>query len=164
LAEVRWLELRKERTQISMRFVAVGHGNKTLCFDLLTILGSPAAVSIAQRKLQALGVSREIYQNANILLGRRVWLNLKEEIYNGKTQLKVDINKSELAGYEPAKDATPPPARPRTPPAPAPTPPPEPNLLNCVIPIDWSAEPPKGVSIKKWLEESSDTREVDDVD
>jgi hypothetical protein len=102
LAEVRWLEQRNNRTQVLLRFVAVGCGNKTLCFDLLQLRGDSRAVSIALKKLLALGVQRGSGVDINFVLGRRVWLNLKHEIYRGNTQLKVDIYKSELAGYEAA--------------------------------------------------------------
>lgn len=60
----------------------------TLCFDILMMEGKGAGIGLA--KLQALGIPKGTADvSAQDLIGRRAWVNVDSQTYDGKTHLKV---------------------------------------------------------------------------
>ena len=75
-------------------------GGKSLCFDILMLNGKGVRIGLA--KLSRLGFvpGQDDEIVAAQLIGKRAWVEVKEDSYEGKTRLVVDINaKSSACGY-----------------------------------------------------------------
>jgi hypothetical protein len=68
---------------------AVEFENKLIAYDMLIFGGN--AAGICSSKLSALGFAPGQDVQPTSLKGNRVWVDLKEETYDGKVRLKVDI-------------------------------------------------------------------------
>jgi hypothetical protein len=108
LAEVQGCEEKtsgKGDPMFSVKLKRVGD-SAFLCYDVLMLGG--AGWGIGRNKLICLGFPAEGDLNieAAELIGRRVYVSLKEEEYDGKTKLKVDIYRDGWkAGMWPHNDA-----------------------------------------------------------
>ena len=73
--------------------------NKTVCFDIIMLQGK--GIGIGLQKLMALGFSKEDSEIvAAELMGRRAFVALKQETYEGQKRLAVDISaKGSSVGY-----------------------------------------------------------------
>lgn len=83
----------------NIRLKDIGSG-KSLCFDILMLNGKGIRIGLA--KLSRLGFvpgeDNEIV--AAQLIGKRAWVSVKNDTYEGKTRLVVDINaKTSGCGY-----------------------------------------------------------------
>lgn len=92
LVRVSQCELKKSKTSgaqlFNVRLVAEQlTGEPTLCFDTIMLEGKGASIGCA--KLEALGFDRDSEMEAADLVGRRAWVRVKLEEYQGKTNLKV---------------------------------------------------------------------------
>lgn len=74
---------------------------KTLCFDILMLAGKGAGIGVT--KLRALGFTEERDEiAAGELIGRRAFVAVGDDEYDGKVRLKVDINaEGSKCGYWP---------------------------------------------------------------
>ena len=82
----------------NLRLKAVGFG-KVLCFDVVMLAGKGRGIGYA--KLKALGVTEKDEQLAAAeLIGRRAYVEVESEEYDGKTRLSVSIGAEDsLCGY-----------------------------------------------------------------
>lgn len=86
-------------TYFSVRLKEMESGN-SLCFDNLMLTGNGLRIGLA--KLSRLGFKKEQDEDivAAQLIGRRAYVCVKEETYEGTTRLTVDIKaKTSACGY-----------------------------------------------------------------
>jgi len=109
LIEVSTAELKRTKEKgipyFNLRLVAVeDEGNPTVCFDMLMLGGE--GLNITNAKLDALGFSEsDADLAAEDFIGRRAWIAVKEEEWQGDTRTKVDIRaKGFKCGYRAAND------------------------------------------------------------
>ena len=71
--------------------------DKKLCYDTISLAGD--GWFYGARKLKALGVGEGVSSlDPTVLIGAQGWVAVKEEEYNGRKSLKVDVKLGE-AGY-----------------------------------------------------------------
>ncbi|MEK9737011.1 MAG: hypothetical protein VW239_06790, partial [Candidatus Nanopelagicales bacterium] len=92
LAEVREAEKtisKKGNKMYKLRLVAPAFAGKALCYEYLTVDGPGAGIGL--KKLRLLGFSEsDGTPQTRDMLGRRCYVSVSPEAYNGKVSLKVD--------------------------------------------------------------------------
>lgn len=101
-AEVR-MSKKTEHPYFNVPFLAVDFGNAFLCYDVIMLDGKGRGMG--QKKLEALGFDKGVPSiESSDLIGRRVYVEVTEDEWNGKIRLQVDAGSSPYCGYWPESE------------------------------------------------------------